>query len=69
MKELKRKSFGEAISDAYADYIFGEGLHSKYYQGGGEFHPTDTPNRNPKQVPNGTWHRLIYKHINKHHYN
>ena len=68
-KELKRKSFDKAIGDAYADYLFCEGIHAQFYAAGGEFHPSDTPNRNPDQVPNGTWRRLLYKHINKHFYN
>lgn len=27
------------------------------------------PNRNPKQVPDGMWNRLLHKHIQKFHYN
>ena len=68
-REIKRRTFDDVIERAYFDYLFCEGIHAKYYLSGGEFHPTDTPNRNPNQVPNGMWRRLIFKHINKHFYN
>ena len=66
---LRRKTFDSAISDAFADYLFCEGVHAQYYAMGGEFCPSDTPGRNEEQVPNGLWRRLISKHLNKHFYN
>jgi len=68
-KQLKRLSFDEAIDRAHFDYLFCQGPNAQYYAAGGEFHPTDTPNRNLTQVPNGTWRRILFKHINKHFYN
>jgi len=68
-KKLKRMSFDEAIDRAYFDYLFCQGMYVEYYAAGGEFRPTDTPNRNACQVPNGTWCGLLYKHITKHYYN
>jgi|GEM_PF-4644462 len=67
--KLKRKSFDDAIHQAYVDFLFCEGIHAQYYAAGGEFHQTDTPNRNPELVPNGIWRRLIFKHINRYYYN
>jgi hypothetical protein len=64
--KLRRKTFDKAIDDAFADYLNGAESYLGDYP---VFVPSDTPNRNPKQVPQGVWCRLIYKHINKIHYN
>ena len=66
---LKRVTFERLISDAYLDYLFCEGINAEYYALGGEFCPTDTPNRNDKQVPNGIWRRVLSRHLNKKNYN
>lgn len=67
--KLEKRTFDQLINDAFLDYLFGIGVNAVLFENGGAFHPTDTPNRNPKQVPEGTWRRLITIHLNKHLYN
>jgi len=65
-KKLKRKTFDKAIDDAFLDYVNGGETYLCEYSA---FHAEETPNRNPEQIPQGIWSRLIYKHINKIFYN
>jgi hypothetical protein len=54
-------TFDDLITEAFIDYLNIEGIP--------EFHPTETPNRNPIQVPEGVWRILIAKHLSPHSYN
>ena len=63
-RKLKRKTFDEVIERN--DFLKSE---ESYLNNAYSFHPAETPNRNPDQVPTGTWCRLIFKHLNKEYYN
>ncbi len=65
-RKLKRKKFNEVISEAYKNYLNDIKEHPKRYSQFDRFYPDSTPNRNPEQVPNGTWRRLIFKYLNNH---
>lgn len=67
--ELGRRKFEDIITDSLMDYLFDKGMPENFPSSQGEFMPIDTPNRNPEQVPDGLWGRLLYKHLNKHFYN
>lgn len=66
---LRRRNFDDVITEAYLDFLFDRGVEELVPAFRGEFIPVDTPNRNPMQVPDGLWCRLIYKHVTKHFYN
>lgn len=68
-RKLERKKYNTLIREANLDYIYDKKAHPEKYPEGDVFCPTNTPNRNPKQVPNGTWLRLLFKHLHKHFYN
>lgn len=68
-RNLKRKTFNEIMTDANLDYLYDKLENPEKYPPSDEFCPTYTPNRNPHQVPNGTWVRLLFKHLHKHFYN
>lgn len=68
-KKLSKKTFDKIIEQAYFDYLFCRGEHAAYYAAGGKFHPINALNRNPEQVSENLWCRLINKHLNKHYYN
>ena len=62
-QKLERKKFNEVISEAYTNYLNDVKKRPNRYSRYDKFHPAVTPNRNPEQVPNGTWHRLLYKYL------
>jgi hypothetical protein len=64
--ELKRKKFGDLFTEAFAEYLSYEFDSS---EGEPEFYLFDTPNRNPTQVQDAMWRRLIAKHLLSHIYN
>lgn len=68
-RKLKRKKFNDLITEANLDYIFDKKMNPLRYPLGDEFNPLTTPNRNPEQVPDGTWVRLLFKHLHAHFYN
>ena len=64
---LPRKTFDELIDETFTEYLNNEFEETK---GDPEFYPLDTPNRLPPEVvPNGTWRRLISRHLLPHFYN
>lgn len=66
---LKRITYDQLFDEAYRDFLF---LHEKYMgpsAGGGDFHIADIPNRNPVQIPDGTWQKLLSRHEHKYFYN
>jgi hypothetical protein len=61
---LPRRKFDDLINEAFTEYLNHEYTSTK---GDPEFYPIDTPNRLPPQVvPNGTWRRLIARHLIPH---
>lgn len=68
-RRLKRKKFNDLMTEANLDYLYDRKMHPRKYVPGSEFEPMTTPNRNPEQVPDGTWRRLLHKHLNNHFYN
>lgn len=61
---IPRKTFDKVIAEARADFYNDEA----YLNPEMSFHVSETPNRNPEQVVNGLWYRLLYKHVNKIYY-
>jgi len=68
-RKLKRKKFNDLMTEANLDYLFDRKMNPRKYPRGDEFNPMSTPNRNSEQVPDGTWARLLHKHLNNHFYN
>ena len=68
-RKLKRRTFNGIMTDANLEYLNDRLENPEKYPPGHQFCPTETPNRNPLQVPNGTWLRLLHKHLYKHFYN
>lgn len=64
MLSLERKTFDELINEEFLKYLNNELRYTEK-----DFNPIHISNRNPKQVPIGTWRRMIHKHIQKHFYN
>ena len=73
-KMLKRIDFDKYIWKCFTEFLDKEENHietvfGKRLKDGVEFLWDDSKNRNPTQVPNDTWRRLLYKHIQRFHYN
>jgi len=64
--DLKRKKFDDLFNEAFTDYLNCEFDSS---EGDPEFYLLDTPNRNPAQIQNAIWRRLIARHLLPHIYN
>ena len=67
-KKLQRVSFDYHIGWSFIDFLNKEGNsinteNGKRLSDGVEFKWIDSPNRNPEQVPNGLWRRLLYRHL------
>jgi hypothetical protein len=68
-QKLKSRTFPEILTEANLQYLNDRIEHPEKYLKGDEFCPMNTANRNPEQVPNGTWVKLLHKHIQHFFYN
>lgn len=72
MKKLYRMDFESYIHKCFIKYLEENKEPKKKefeMQEGSNIIWFTAPNRNPEQVPNGIWNRLLSRHLNKHNYN
>ena len=65
--KLMRKNFENYFWECFLKYTQREDLKDRSKRQ--PFSAFDSPNRNPKQVPNNLWKRLIRNHYIKHNNN
>lgn len=61
MRELKRKHFAEMINESYWDFLFSRSSETRFEAF--EWFALDIPNRNPVQVPDVLWRRLLLNYV------
>lgn len=64
---LERENFDEYFWKCFYDFVDRNGPYADRI--GNFFHAKQAINRNPEQVPDKMWGRLITNHINKFNYN
>lgn len=72
--ELKRMDFPSYIGQCLEEFLkdsdpFTDPYYSKLIKDSEEYMYSEKTNRNPRQVPGGTWVRLLDKHTRKYYYN